>query len=805
MSNGVWDVVVPEAATNMVLNPVFGATGNFTIVGGATSAVITNSVTYLGPNALLVGTATDNEGVYLTLSALSNAIYYVTARCQYTVSFKPWDWSLDNITYVTPTQTRQEGDWLVYETQFPAAQANGSTKLYILKNGAPGTLNLIIGHVQVEQKTYDTTPITGDIAGFLTNGYTWSGAAHASTSSRSSQERSGGRVVDMEATYGVKVRWSAGAGMNNLQHLTQTQALLPGAAFLGVKVLPRTLDLVTVMGTSYTPTAIHSVRKAILDVLKIDLVRDAQPVKLRYRGARSTRPLEFNCIYDSGMTFDIGGPQLDMPVIRLIAYDPYAYELGEVSAQLTTLTSTANANYTVKRVDGVWSNISSAFNGTVWAIAQAPDGSYYFCGDFTNVGDANGDGIVKYNPATGTFSSLGTGLTAAGGRALAVMPDGTLYVGGSFTGAGGVANTRGIAKWDGSNWSAVSTGLAAAEFVLKFAVGQDGSLYVGGSFLNLGDANGDNIVKWNGAAWSSLGTGTNLPVNTLVIGQDGSLYAGGAFGSAGGVANTSEIAKWNGSAWSSVSGGISSGQVYALAVGPDGALYIGGSFTDVGDSNGDYVVKWNGQGFVSLGSGMNGNVYSLTVDLDGILYASGAFTNAGGLTISNRTSAWNGYTWSHLAIDLPGTPNVYYLNAIKGTLFLGYDTSGTATNSTVNNINNTGTARSYPVVSIKRSGGTSATVEWLRNETTGRTIYLNYALQSGETLTIDFRLGKRSIVSSFYGVVWRAALRGSEFSDFYLLPGVNAISAYVNQVGGPTMTQNMVWKTTHESADGAAL
>src|SRR3990172_3348503 len=106
--------------------------------------------------------------------------------------------------------------------------------------------------------------------------------------------------------------------------------------------------------------------------------------------------------------------------------------------------------------------------------------------------------------------------------------------------------------------------------------------------------------------------------------------------------------------------------------------------------------------------------------------------------------------------------------------------------------------------SITRSGGTSAVVEWLRNETTGKRLYLNYALQSGETLTIDLTPGARQITSSYRGAVWEAALRNSDLGDFYLLPGDNDISAFVNQAGSPTMTAFMKFPIAHESADGVA-
>ena len=191
-------------------------------------------------------------------------------------------------------------------------------------------------------------------------------------------------------------------------------------------------------------------------------------------------------------------------------------------------------------------------------------------------------------------------------------------------------------------------------------------------------------------------------------------------------------------------------------------------------------------------------------DNKGIGYIGGDFTSAGGLALADRIVGWNGSTWFHLPANLPSTQLVMALLTIGDDLYIGSQASGTATTAEITVVTNPGTARAYPVITIKRSGGTSATVEWLRNETTGKTLYLNYALQSGETLTIDLTPGRRQIISSYRGAVWEAALRNSDLGDFYLLPGDNDISVFVNQAGSPSMTAFMKFPIAHESVDGVA-
>ena len=120
-------------------------------------------------------------------------------------------------------------------------------------------------------------------------------------------------------------------------------------------------------------------------------------------------------------------------------------------------------------------------------------------------------------------------------------------------------------------------------------------------------------------------------------------------------------------------------------------------------------------------------------------------------------------------------------------------------------ITNGGSRTMYPKFVIKRSGGTSATVEWLKNETTGDTVWLNYGLLDGETLTIDFTPGQKSITSDFFGnVIGRALLPNSAFASFSLLPGANDIAVYVADAGTPTLTAYLLYKNTHHAIDGGA-
>src|SRR5262249_44912063 len=84
-------------------------------------------------------------------------------------------------------------------------------------------------------------------------------------------------------------------------------------------------------------------------------------------------------------------------------------------------------------------------------------------------------------------------------QALTSWDDGhgpALYAGGSFTSAGGVAANR-IAKWDGSSWSALGTGMNNSS-VDALAVHDDGTgpaLFAGGGFT-VSPAGDGLLAKW---------------------------------------------------------------------------------------------------------------------------------------------------------------------------------------------------------------------------------------------------------------------------------------------------------------------
>lgn len=319
-----------------------------------------------------------------------------------------------------------------------------------------------------------------------------------------------------------------------------------------------------------------------------------------------------------------------------------------------------------------WSDrfTSSKLNMLVFDLAVFDDGSgsgpaVYAGGLFTHAGDDPVNYVARLDG--NRWVSLGEGLDNAAWALAACQtcPDSgpALYVGGQFNQAGGLPAAN-IARWDGTAWSALGSGVAAKTFssvaavvITEDAPGGGPALFVGGYFETAGGSPAANVAKWDGETWSPLGSGVGAPVEALAIFDDGSgggpeLYAAGWFTTAGDL-EVSNIAKWNGESWRPVGSGLDD-WVGELAVYDDGGgpvLAAGGGFAMAGGAPAAAIAKWDGRAWAPLGAGVDGYVSDLFVldreDSAQELYATGDFTLAGDVA-ANWIARWDGASWSAL-------------------------------------------------------------------------------------------------------------------------------------------------------------
>lgn len=246
--------------------------------------------------------------------------------------------------------------------------------------------------------------------------------------------------------------------------------------------------------------------------------------------------------------------------------------------------------------------------------------------------------ISKWNGAQWLPVDYGVGDTSsiASTEYVAAMVEynGELVVAGLFFSASGVP-ARSIAKWDGTNWSAMGSGLLGDAHALAVF---NGDLYAGGAFTMAGGIPANFIAKWDGTSWSALSSEPNAAVLALCV-YNGALYAGGSFILAGGNP-ASRVARWDGTAWSPVGSGIDN-TVLSLA-NTGGLLYAGGHFSLAGSAFANNVAVWDGSNWAAMQTGMNDNV-NCFAEYDSTLYAGGRFTIAGSVAASH-IARWDALT-----------------------------------------------------------------------------------------------------------------------------------------------------------------
>ncbi len=307
---------------------------------------------------------------------------------------------------------------------------------------------------------------------------------------------------------------------------------------------------------------------------------------------------------------------------------------------------------------------SGLFDGAVRCVTIFDDHSgsgpaIYAGGNFFSAGGVSTSTLVKWN---------GTGWVAVGPSVVGNVSDLVVHDDGSGTGpslfASGVLSvsgvtTGGIARWNGSQWSALGSGPDG--IINDLQVFDDGSnagpqLYAAGQFVTIGGVTVNRVARWDGQAWHALSTGLPGTVTSLAVFDDGSGNGPELF-AAGVISIPGAIAKWNGNAWLSLGAGVN-GTVRTITAfddGTGGALYAGGGFTSAGGQPAASIARWKNGAWSAVGSGVNGEVRTLAPLVNGttgerFLFAGGNFTQAGGAP-SSRMARWNGQSWSDIGAN----------------------------------------------------------------------------------------------------------------------------------------------------------
>jgi hypothetical protein len=351
-----------------------------------------------------------------------------------------------------------------------------------------------------------------------------------------------------------------------------------------------------------------------------------------------------------GLFLDSGGWGQYVEAIVVIAGTVYAGGSFEGSG------STA-LNHLARWTGSAWVSVGGGCNGRVLALANY-NGSLAVGGEFT----APFANIAIWNGTT--WSGLGSGVN---GEVHAIAANGDdLYAGGIFTEAEGTT-VNNIARWDGNQWHALGSGVSQ-EFggsVVRSISPGSGYVYAAGLFDHAGGTPANNIARWNGSGWSALGSGLEggfpqypggmwpsinyTPQGYTLFTSGTDLYVGGDFTMAGGL-SSSGAASWNGTSWSSIGTGCD--YIVRAISGNAGQIFVGGGMMRAGNKIVQHIARWSSGTWavVGEGKGIGGHVYDLTTD-GNRLYAGGKFMTAN----KDRTSmvaSFDGTCWSSLGEGL---------------------------------------------------------------------------------------------------------------------------------------------------------
>jgi hypothetical protein len=344
-------------------------------------------------------------------------------------------------------------------------------------------------------------------------------------------------------------------------------------------------------------------------------------------------------------------------------------------------------------VAGVAINTSDPHGIESFAVSGT---TIYAAGFFATAGGITANGVARYNSTTNTWQALGQGLKylatdtdEARVVATALDSSGNLYVGGYFDQAtnadGSTVAVTGVAKWNGSTWSALGTGLTQNNgnppTVLSLAA-SGGDVYVGGVFDKAGGTTVNSIAKWNGSAWSALGSGVtrpNFPSGTQsgavfsirVQGTD--IYLAGQFDNT----PTDHITKWNGTAYQAVGSAVNTFSTLIGTAFVGSELYVSNSAAAatvwrlVGGTWQDVTPP------VALG--FTDNAAALTSNA-GRLYFHGSQVNQEG-----KVAVYDGLSWKLLAGNPLANPIGTFEAQVAALAFIGADTYFGGSFTSVNN------------------------------------------------------------------------------------------------------------------------
>lgn len=560
--DGFLSVILPQAATNLILNPLMNDSNNddkpdnWIIPDGGINPIAYSKIAggpfwthyfqYCWPGSGHITAKIDGtlEGVY-------TASVWVKSNDDDARFFLEIFYNNGIGVRKRSTEFTANKFWQQYSFTFTTDGTVATIpELDIIGNSISC---LDVGAAQLEKGEYATTFISG----YGGEGYSWLGIPFGSVSSREETVINGGRVVNLKQL-GMQLTSISGLGLPDIDHSTTELAFAYGSLFNGATLAERDYDMefklyaVTLKDLLCSRNAVG---KAIFSL--------NQPRTFIWQPLDCDIPIcdevRFSAVYKNGFSFNFDSFFGEEIKLSFTGYDIAMKQTINHTQDLTLEQSVTHIAIVGVDEEGnpktlpTWTGISASISSVRGAVVSSYDNNLYVIVSEGTLAPFRGM-VLRYNGTSWTKIAQGTtsngAMTAlhAHGRYLFVGISNSQTVTGQsgFTGTSGA----GIARIDLSTNAVQNIGDIKVTTVLHangstsltprifaFATDAKGNLFVGGAFVGFTDGVFDSTSKliacYSSGRWYNVGidlSASNGEIRALYYDDSNNrLYLGGDF------------------------------------------------------------------------------------------------------------------------------------------------------------------------------------------------------------------------------------------------------------------------------------
>ncbi|HEY3854838.1 MAG TPA: Ig-like domain-containing protein [Verrucomicrobiae bacterium] len=188
-----------------------------------------------------------------------------------------------------------------------------------------------------------------------------------------------------------------------------------------------------------------------------------------------------------------------------------------------------------------WSPMATGLKGIVLSLAsQGTD--LYAGGTFSTASGLTVNNVARWDGSKWNAIGAGIGTSFPQIMVHALATRGSEIFAGCSSSSGTGVTAPFVVRWDGANWTEVASNLTMPGATVSIraldVVGND--LYAGGIFTMINSLSTASVARWDGTNWFPLGTGIqgNDPIVYALASQGNELLAGGSFNVAGAKPST---------------------------------------------------------------------------------------------------------------------------------------------------------------------------------------------------------------------------------------------------------------------------